>query len=58
MKYTFLTTINISLHNSYYLCDFSSGRNGFTKNVAARNPIPITEWTAMVNGLDLIGPRV
>ena len=41
-----------------YLDECSSGRKGFTKNVPARNPTPMTECTAMVNGLDLTGPIV
>jgi hypothetical protein len=55
----FLSNVSMIDNNMYsYLDESSSGRKGFTKNVAARNPIPITECTAIVNGLDLIGPIV
>ena len=55
----FFSNVSMIDNNMYsYLEESSSGRKGFTKNVAARNPIPITECTAIVNGLDFIGPIV
>ena len=34
-----------------------SGRNGRTRNVAARKPAPIRAWNNMVKGLDFSGPK-
>ena len=35
------------------LAELSSGKNGWTKNVAAKNPTPINECKAKVKGLEI-----
>ena len=48
----------VSKNGDPLVCSSSSGRNGLTKNVPAKNPTPTREWRAKVKGLDFMGPIV
>ena len=48
----------VSKNGDPFVCSFSSGRNGLTKNVPAKKPTPTRECRAKVKGLDFMGPIV